>query len=116
MTAGDGLGIFLLVVLVGFIFAFIYMVWLQRRAVATQTKAATHVTTMTSQQETSLANTQRMLELQEQSAQGHLLALQIAKQQLVLQQEHNTLLRELLTRLVEHTLAESTKPEETTVQ
>ena len=48
-----------------------------------------------------MGNTQRMLELQEQSDQRQLLALQIAQQQLVLQQEQNALLRELLTRLVE---------------
>jgi hypothetical protein len=109
MSAGDVLGIFLLILLVGFVIAFIYLVFLQRRAVVTQAKASSDVTTMTNQQETSLANAQRVLELQEQSAQGQQLALQIAKEQLVLQQEHNALLRELLTRLVEQTLSNSSK-------
>ena len=48
MSAGDLLGIFLLLVLVGFVFAFFYMVFLQRHVVATQTKAASYVTTLTS--------------------------------------------------------------------
>lgn len=106
MSAGDALGIFLLIVIVGFVFAFFYMVFLQRRAVATQTKASSHVTTLTNQQETSLVNAQRSLELQDQSAQGQQLALQIAQEQLALQKEHNALLRELLTHLVEHAEAE----------
>ena len=109
MSAGDLLGIFLLIVLVGFVLAFIYMVFLQRRAVATQRSASSDVTTMTTQQATALANAQRMLELQEQITQGQLFALQIAKEQLMLQQEHNALLRQLLTRLVEQTEAESSE-------
>lgn len=82
MSAGDVLGIFLLILLISFGLGFIYLVFLQRRAVATQSKASTHVTTITSQQEA-------VLSLQKESEQRQLLALEIAKQQLILQKEHN---------------------------
>jgi hypothetical protein len=82
MSAGDVLGIFLLILLIGFGLAFIYLVFLQRRAVVTQSKASTHVTTITSQQEAALS-------LQKESEQRQLLALEIAKQQLALQKEYN---------------------------
>lgn len=100
MSAGDILGMFLLIVLVGFVVAFIYLIFLQRRAVVTQAKATTQVVTMTDQQEATLANALRMTDLQEQSEQRQLRTLQIAEAQLVLQREHNELLRDLLAHLV----------------
>ncbi len=95
MSAGDALGIFLLLLIVGFIVAFFYMVFLQRRAVATQSKAVAQI-----------GYPQRLTELQEQSEQRQLRALQIAEENLVLQREHNELLRELLARLIDGAPAE----------
>lgn len=91
MSASDLLGIFLLLVVVGFVLAFFYLIFLQRRLVASHAKAVTRV-----------GDGQRLVELQEQNENRQLRALQIAEEQLALQREHNRLLRELLTRLVEH--------------
>lgn len=92
MSASDVLGIFLLLVVVGFVLAFFYLIFLQRRLVTSHAKAVTKV-----------GDGQRLTELQEQSEQRQLRALQIAEEQLGLQREHNELLRELLTHLVERT-------------
>ncbi|MCB0098089.1 MAG: hypothetical protein KDE50_03820 [Caldilineaceae bacterium] len=92
MTAGDLLGIFLLLVVIGFVLAFFYLIFLQRRLVTSHGKAVTQ-----------LGHGQRLTELQEQSEQRQLRVLQIAEEQLLLQREHNEYLRELLTRLVERT-------------
>ena len=90
MSASDLLGIFLLLVVVGFVLAFFYLIFLQRRLVTSHAKAVTQV-----------GNGQRLVELQEQSEKRQLRALQIAEEQMIVQREHNELLRELLTRLVE---------------
>lgn len=97
MSAGDLLGIFLLLIVVGFVLAFFYLIFLQRRLVASHAKAVTQID-----------HGQRLTELQEQSESRQLRVLQIAEEQLVLQGEHNELLRELLTRLIER--AEGTSP------
>jgi uncharacterized protein HemX len=89
MSASDLLGIFLLLVVVGFVLAF-YLIFLQRRLVTSHAKAVTQV-----------GNGQRLAELQEQSEKRQLRPLQIAEEQLMLQRAHNELLRELLTCLVE---------------
>lgn len=91
MSASDVLGIFLLLVVVGFVLAFFYLIFLQRRLLTSHAKAVKQ-----------LDHGQRLTELQEQSEQRQLRALQIAEDQLILQREHNELLHELLTRLVEH--------------
>lgn len=90
MSAGDLLGIFLLLVVVGFVLAFFYLIFLQRRLVASHAKAVTQ-----------LDHGQRLTELQEQSEVRQVRVLQLAEEQLILQREHNQLLRELLTRLIE---------------
>ncbi|MCB0112092.1 MAG: hypothetical protein KDE53_39490 [Caldilineaceae bacterium] len=90
MSASDLLGIFLLLVVVGFALAFFYLIVLQRRLVSSHAKAVTQI-----------GHGQRLTELQEQSANHQQRALQIAEEQLILQREHNELLRELLTRLIE---------------
>lgn len=90
MSASDLLGIFLLLVVVGFVLAFFYLIFLQRRLVASHAKAVKQ-----------LDHGQRLTELQEQSEQRQLRVLQIAEEQMILQREYNELLRELLTRLVE---------------
>jgi uncharacterized protein HemX len=90
MSASDVLGIFLLLVVIGFVLAFFYLIFLQRRLVTSHAKAVTQV-----------GNGQRLAELQEQSEKRQLRPLQIAEEQLMLQRAHNELLRELLTCLVE---------------
>lgn len=71
MSAGDLLGIFLLLVVVGFVLAFFYLIFLQRRLVTSHAKAVTQ-----------LDHGQRLAELQEQSEQRQLRVLQIAEEHL----------------------------------